>query len=90
MVILFAFLIIYVGTFGFRRSFLNITSGFWEDWSPVCYTRPLVVVRSGKVAEVIYKRVSIQLSLNYRPNYNYLHKVTYIRMKTKTKQNKMG
>ena len=35
------------------------------------------------------QRVSIPLSLNIRPNYNYLHKIIYIRIKTKAKQ-KLG
>ena len=44
---------------------------------------------------IIYKSWSIQLPLNIRHNYNYLHKVTYIRIKTKkrkqtTKQKKWG
>ena len=28
--------------------------------------------------KIIYKRYSIQFSLNIRPNYNYLHKMIYI------------
>ena len=49
-----------------------------------------MVVRSDKVVEIIYKSLIIQSALNICPNYNYLHKVTYIRVKTKEQQKKWG
>ena len=57
---------------------------------PTLIYKSLVVVRSGKVVEIIYKKVSIQLSLNIRPNYNYVHKITYIRIITKNKKNRVS
>ena len=42
-----------------------------------------MVVRNDKVVETIYKYLIIQSALNICPNYNYLYKVTYIRVKTK-------
>ena len=53
--------------------------------SQIC--KSLLIVRSSKVVEIIYKSLRIQLSLNIRLNYNYLHKVTYICIKIKNNNN---
>ena len=84
---LFSFLVICIETFCmfdylyrdfwfFLDFFYNITSIACEHWSPVWYSG--LGLSEKQQRKIIYQRYSIQVWLNIRPNYNYLHEMLYI------------